>query len=425
MKLPIEEWISNNGLPREAITAFEESVRCYKIGGYRAALLFSYLAWGLTLRMRLLNAKCPSSMPDTQWDAIQAALRNQDKWDACVFDCTQAAAPGKVIFVVSEDIKIQVKYWKDRRNDCAHYKQNEINAYHVETFWAFVRSNIAKFIPNGSLPDILERLKEHFDPSITAPNEDMSPIIALIPHAVPVGDLELFFIELTETIKTTARRSSVWLEHLTSVYEQICNLDIPHVTEHLIGYLGKNRELLTAFLRSYPSRVQLLAGLPKLVRQLWKTELFTNSYPDIGVYASLLRNGIIPALQLDEANSHATEKATDAHFAIEELPWEDLEQGGFIEKLFKYIFSNGHLSEFSWANERASLVALLIEHYEITDDIADILCNVFSAPFNPRELRTTLHALFAKNRAKRKEFKDICKGKGLTPPVCLVGLGTR
>jgi hypothetical protein len=50
MRLPIESWLPETQPLREVEVALREAITSYKAGAYRAALLFSYLGWGLALR---------------------------------------------------------------------------------------------------------------------------------------------------------------------------------------------------------------------------------------------------------------------------------------------------------------------------------------------------------------------------------------
>lgn len=175
VKLPIQEWLEGKNLGTDADALFEESVQCFKAGAYRAALLMSYLGFQSILRDRILSAGAPAGVPPGMWSSIQSKLRSDDEWDPSVFDATQQKAPAPV-FPVSEDLRQQVTYWKNRRNDCAHSKPGPITASHVEAFWVFVRAHSSKFAVNGSIEALLEKLKRHFDASITPPGTDATPL---------------------------------------------------------------------------------------------------------------------------------------------------------------------------------------------------------------------------------------------------------
>ena len=66
-------------------------------------------------------------------------------WDSSAFDATQQQKPAP-IFVVPDDLRRQVEFWKDRRNDCAHSKDNKITPAYVEALHAFIESNLNNIV---------------------------------------------------------------------------------------------------------------------------------------------------------------------------------------------------------------------------------------------------------------------------------------
>ena len=145
MKTALTEIIEDMDLPDDAQAQFMEAEICYKAGAYRAALLMSYTGWGLTLRERILNAKCPNGIASGQWDLYQNKSRDDDSWDQQIFDLTQSKSDSTRVFCINDDLRDQVKYWKYRRHDCAHAKANKITHVHVEAFWLFIQSNLQSF----------------------------------------------------------------------------------------------------------------------------------------------------------------------------------------------------------------------------------------------------------------------------------------
>ncbi len=63
MRLPIEDWLSSQELSRESEGLFRESITCYKASAYRAAFLFSFLAFQTVIRDRIVNAQVPTGIP--------------------------------------------------------------------------------------------------------------------------------------------------------------------------------------------------------------------------------------------------------------------------------------------------------------------------------------------------------------------------
>ena len=138
MKLPFEEWILSQEISADAKDLISEAIVCYKANANRAALLFSYLCFQTIIRDRMLNANRPDNIPEGMWTDILKKLRNEDTWDQTVFDNLQRQQP-KEIFILNDDIRNQITYWKNRRNDCAHSKNNIIGVSHVdEKFLVFI-----------------------------------------------------------------------------------------------------------------------------------------------------------------------------------------------------------------------------------------------------------------------------------------------
>jgi hypothetical protein len=120
MIIKFEQWLGEQSLSEDALRMAHEAVLCYKNNAYRAALLFSYLMFQTIIKDRVLKAKKPDHIPDDQWDTIRRNLTKDEDWDKSAFQCTQRKED-KSIFLISDDIRKQVEYWKDRRNDCAHF----------------------------------------------------------------------------------------------------------------------------------------------------------------------------------------------------------------------------------------------------------------------------------------------------------------
>ena len=125
---------------------FNEAIICHKVGAYKAAMILSYLGFMSVLKKRVLNSDPPSSFVLLEWQGdYQRKLQNDDSWDKDLFDFTQQensrGGVSKKIFDISSDLREQIKYWKNRRNDCAHSKNQHIEYFHIESFWTFSKRN--------------------------------------------------------------------------------------------------------------------------------------------------------------------------------------------------------------------------------------------------------------------------------------------
>lgn len=182
--MEIKKWLETGGFDQEVKDLFEESIVCYKAEAFRASLLYSYLGFMTVLKQRVLNAtKEPSGFALGEWNNKQKELRNEGGWDLALFKQTQTKPP-KAIFEISDDLRIQIKYWKDRRNDCAHAKKQLIKHYHVESFWAFLYSNMPKLVLGGSYDSLINRIDDHFDTNKTALESSYENLVNDIQHCI-------------------------------------------------------------------------------------------------------------------------------------------------------------------------------------------------------------------------------------------------
>lgn len=413
MLLPIESWLATAEVGDDAKQAFAEAVVCYKAGAYRSALLATYLGWGLSVRGRILRAAVPTGVSPTLWQQIHAELRDDEKWDTATFEVTQRKQPAPV-FLVSDDLRRQVLFWKDRRNDAAHFKDNEIGGPHVEALWLFVRSNLPKFVPNGSAAALIAQLVQHFDPNVTPPGQDLAPVVAVAPAAVPKRDVRQFLEDLADTFTTTfGTMKMVRRSELAQIHRALLGLSDPLFVNETVEYLRQHPERLVDVVRLDPGAVQHWGSDAALIRRLWRELLWAQSGARLPVFASLVRNGLIPA-----SEQHAANDWFATHLAGE-LPTQaevaDLDRCGFFAMVKKVAFIDEKVNLFDWGNPNATLVRWLLEREPMEDTTIRVLCSVFCAQPYPNKARDAIKDLFATNAVKKAEFTQRAAALGLTP----------
>jgi hypothetical protein len=195
--MTIEKWIKESKkLSKNSTVLFDESFLTFKIGAYRASLIFSYLGFLTIIKEIILASKKPNPIPQSRWDKILFELKNEDTWEKRVYD--ELANSSKPIFNINDSIRQQVKYWKDRRNDCAHFKQNEINHNHTELFWSFIKSNLLKITIEGGMENLIKKFEIHFDTTQTPLDKDYSNLIYEIENSVENSQLNEFYQRLDQ-----------------------------------------------------------------------------------------------------------------------------------------------------------------------------------------------------------------------------------
>jgi len=125
-----------------------------------------------SLKTRMQAADVPDGFTPAEWNSsFQKPLLRDDLWDKSMFNFTQQKSP-KTVFAISEDVRDQIKYWKNRRNDSAHAKDNMIGHEHVESFWSFLQSNLSKLVVNGGKAYLVNQIRVHYDYTLTAIGTD-------------------------------------------------------------------------------------------------------------------------------------------------------------------------------------------------------------------------------------------------------------
>ncbi len=403
MRIQFENWIKSQLFGTEAESLFEEAVLCYKASAYRAALLFSYIGFQTVIRNRILTAKQPANVSDTYWKTIQSNLRDDDKWDNQAYDALQMKNPGP-IFRLSEDVRNQLTYWKNRRNDCAHSKDNKIDFAHVEAFWLFIQSNLAKCLVNGSKESLLGEIRILFDRSQTPAGADYSYVVKQLPSAIERAELPTFFEEVDKAARKFGRYQNI--EDITRLINGILNVNDDVIVQALINFLKLHEKLLLALLREHPNRIQFFAEDKSFIRKLWHQDLFTSKSDDSPLYCSLLRNKLIPESRIEEAHENAIKSGHPFSADAKTLCIDLLKENGFFDVYKKVVFENEHLNDWNWANANTELILFYLAKYEIDYVVAKGIKNTFSAKHYPYDLKSELDQFFEADKDKYEEFKN-------------------
>jgi hypothetical protein len=81
MLLPIEAWLNTQKISIEALSSFDESFICFKVGAYKASLLFAYLGFMNVIRDRIVAAPPPTGITPGYWSGIQANAKSPETWE--------------------------------------------------------------------------------------------------------------------------------------------------------------------------------------------------------------------------------------------------------------------------------------------------------------------------------------------------------
>lgn len=400
MKVPFEDWLIKQNISIQASELLKEAVLCYKSSAYRASLLFSYLTFQTVLKDRVLEAKVPSGIPPSLWNSIQRDLLNDDIWESKLLETVNRKQPAE-IFLLSEDVRKQYEYWKDRRNDCAHAKGNQISYQHVEVFWLFIESNLAKFVVNGGKESLIEEIKVHFDWSVTPRSADYTKIIESISIVVEKPDHNEFLQDIYDYFSD---KDILTDETVLEFWATLLRID-GEFSNSTVKFLVDNGTFILELLMAEPILVVYFRDERQFIRSLWK-EKFWNSYRVYPLFITMLRNRLIPQEELGEAIERVSEVVSDTHFSrLEQVDVTSLQESGFFEIFKDLAFGEFRkIRNFNWARENKHIICLYLKIYGLNIDIVSVLNDTFNAHHTPWKLGDAIKELFEEKPSIRESY---------------------
>jgi hypothetical protein len=411
MKLPFADWVSQLTLSTNVSALLDEAFICYRSSAYRASMHFSYLAFLTMIKELIMKSVKPTAVDQGRWDALLLKLQNDELWEKAVF--TELTNSSNPIFNMPDDLRQQVKYWKDRRNDCAHFKSNNIDHYHTEAFWSFLKSNLFKMTLEGGKASLLNKFSRHFDLTYTPANIDYGHLVVAIDNSVPVTELTDFWKELADATDEFSWMLGDNGTHF-QIFDKVFTSCSVHTATNLAEFLIKEESDL-AFVYFYPAQIGQFRYTQDQVREIWQTKMWKDKSRALGIYGTLLRNGMIPTAELTEANKRVLSKTSD-YAPNNEATHYALAENGFGEVIFQAVTSSKFDDWYNWVNPRADLIAYYIEKYPLRKEIVKVICEMYTRSRYSHWLGERLEKLFSLNGVKKAEFHKIANEQGYTIP---------
>lgn len=303
MKLQFELWIEKRSFSSAVNTIFEESITCYKASAYRSAFLMSYLGFMQIIKERLINGNRPDGVEHGEWEHKLKQLRDDDKWEVEVYTTlTKNKDKNKdKYFIISQNIRDDISFFKQRRNDCAHAKSTIIESAHVEVLWSFLKSNLDKMVLKGGKQSLLLEIERHFDYSYTDPSKTMNHLIEKIPSSIENGEIKDFLSELIEIVDFT--ESEFFEKHegdsskKNTFWKSMFQLNNQNLTENIVEFLSQKEDLFTVFIVRNPSYLEYFNVYSGQIRRLWTKKIYrelnTSDFDCWPLVTYILRNKII------------------------------------------------------------------------------------------------------------------------------------
>jgi hypothetical protein len=408
MQLPIESFVTAQSFEVDTVELFNESFKCYKGGAYKAAYAFSYLAFLSVLKFRILRkSKAPAGMVIGQWRKIQKELMDVDKWEEVLMN--QIQNQKNPVFFLNDELRIQVRFWKDRRNDCVHHKNNSITFSTVEVFWDFIIHRLPRFWVNGGKDELYTRIIDHYDVTKTPISKSVLSLVQLIPQSMDIADYDDFFNLVI---------SSVTSDEFYDFGHNIFLASDPAVVNSFTSYFISRTRIvhLIAFITRYPQHVTMLKGEPKIVRRIWSVTFFSGEKNHFPQYCAMLRNNLLDDAEIDESIDAILLRLT------KQVPHDPedimlLQAKGFYNKLKEHLFT-GTLS-MNFCNSKSHLYKHYLTVCPVDNEVITTLNELMDRANPPYSVQNRLSEILKENPHIKKALVVGFTKYSITPCVFL------
>lgn len=395
MKLKFEKFIEVRNFSPEVRALFQEAIICYKFSAYRASLVMAYLGFMQLIKDKLIISNPANGYDIDRWRKdVLHKIKKEECWDKEVFEILIRTKTNP-IFIINEGLKTQLYYWKDRRNDCAHFKKNNISQCHVEAFLEFIESNIDKFIMLEGVEFLIEQFKNFFTEYYQEKELD-----ALISKIFVIFNEDMFeeFLDKIYNIFTEKTYESK-IDEFHAVFggipedlnilftELVLRTDKYENFKQVLHRKIKNNKSFYIQLCNYNTKIYTLIPPSEEIK-----EVFYNN--EEGVYYCLLFKYFIkdiPERLREKAYNKFLKKLS---FGIE----KDLDKNCYMYNLLelkKNILLDHFINSFEWANRNKYLVLKLFELLNKDDEMVLKLKGIFSNEHHPFELKNLFYSQYS------------------------------
>jgi len=423
MKIFFENWLEEkeNNFSSSVKEIFADAIRCYKNGIYKPALMLSYIAFMNVLKERIMLAEKPESFPLSEWKRLRENDLVSENMENIVFTATQNKK--NIIFCISDDLRKQIEYWKYRRNDCAHYKENIIDSYHVEAFWAFLKSNLPKITIEGGMQSLLNKLKKHYDISYTPVDKDVTYLVKEIENAVLNTELNDFWKYCIDFFGSKEFCYINISDEIFNFFEKIMSKTNENIQKSLLLYLTTNDDykiVLRKYLSKFPNRIIDCNFDDSQIRNFWQEHLY---YCDnfLDIYATMLSKELIPQNEINEANDRLLliVSSKNKYEISSELNYILIKNGftkAFENKYFNNNFFSSNFANVKKVNEKASLFFDYLLKNDFNKNIVEVLCFSFEQEKYSYSFDNKLFYLFREYQDKKNDFLQIATEHSISIP---------
>ncbi|MCQ2077261.1 MAG: hypothetical protein MJZ20_09625 [Bacteroidaceae bacterium] len=420
-----ERMIENNkqSFTDDVYGLFFDSVKCFRASIYRPSYLLAYQGVMQHFRHLLQTSKKPDKYDEGKWKGVLTRLQNDKTFDEEVFDCTQhknqpsSTPPVIAELDIPDPIREDFRFWRNRRNDCAHYKEYDINNSQVLAFYSFINQYLLKISVEGGKNSLLREFCNACDEKKTSPNKSLQPLIDKIVPMVAEEQIDDFFEELYHVMGGYHFYDSRFFRLLYDILSS----SNQKLKDYAIRFLGKS-SYLSDYLTSYPDSVGLLVSKEES-HHFWMVTL-ANNRCRCAILSNMLKSGLIESVETEEAITKIIEHCyvnNQGIGEIEDSDWDNLVRFGFLDVLKSKYFNPDFTSNNArtLGKEKYNFFYGYIFKLMKKKEWVGIIISIFSRPDYPTVWRNIFVENYLSSSENKAYFEEVCKEYALDIPECL------
>lgn len=260
----------------------DDAIKCYQNGIARASLLLSYNAFLLVIRGKILAYKnIPQKYKQSEWENKVKKLRDDEKFEEELINLLCAGVDKSIFdYGTKKNLHSDFDYWRRRRNDCAHGKNNTITLSNVCAFWTFIMDNYIYYNMEGSLQRSINEYIEFFDPNYTSPNTSDEKIFPHLCDAIHSEE------DVKIIMNGIGQKNGERLMELVHRLLQNCRTE-PYTKSYLLNI---NEDALWKYIQKYTDDIPRLYNTDvdaTKIRNIWYTKTCQSTWC-LPIYTTLL-----------------------------------------------------------------------------------------------------------------------------------------
>lgn len=402
---------------------FCDSIKCFRSSIYRPAYILAYQGVMQHFRYLLLHSPKPDLYNQKKWEGVQRKLKDDKTFDTEIFECTQhksqpnANPPVVAELDMPDEIRLDFVYWRNRRNDCAHYKSYEINNSHVLAFYSFLNQYLMRITVEGGMNSLLREFKDACDETKTSPNTSLQPLIDKILCMVAPDQMNVFFDQLCGVTDMFRCPGGKYYKILKDILVS-SNIELK---DYVIKYL-RSVSFLSDFIFDNSDMVGVLIEKEE-AREFWMTKL-SYSYNRFTVMAKMLSCGLIPKGDIEQALTKMVDNSyinNQGFGEVSDNDWQILEQNGILDVLESKYYNVNYTTRNACVcgKDKYNFFYGTIDRIPIDKKWVKNIIEIFSAVDFPQVWCKIFNENYMCNAVYKEKFIKICKENGYTIPSCI------